>query len=132
MVCYLSTNECKGSGKIFSLYLRLHQGTYNYTIVTFPTFMRRAMPKIYEKGFSLYFSVSLWWDFRWGALWTKGYPIKYPLPCFFRQNHLMGVLDNFFHTGTYTGIGTSVSSQKHVMKSTTKSYISHVQPVQVA
>ena len=32
----------------------------------------------------------------------------------------MGVLDNFFATGTYTGISTSVSSLKHVLKSTTK------------
>ena len=32
----------------------------------------------------------------------------------------MGVLDNFFPTGTYTGIGTSVWSLKHVMKSTMK------------
>ena len=32
----------------------------------------------------------------------------------------MGVLDNFFPTGNYTGIGTSVSSLKHVMKGTTK------------
>ena len=36
------------------------------------------------------------------------------------QNPLMGVLDKFFPTGTYTGIGTSVLSLKHVMKSTTK------------
>ena len=36
------------------------------------------------------------------------------------QNPLMGVWDNFFPTGTYTGIGTSVMSLKHVMKSTTK------------
>ena len=56
----------------------------------------------------------------WGALWSKGYPIEYPLQWFFCQNPLMGVLDNFFPTGTYTGIGTSVSSLKHVMKSTTK------------
>ena len=39
------------------------------------------------------------------------------------QNPLMGVLDNFFPTGTYTGIVTSVSSLKHVMKSTTKKKI---------
>ena len=32
----------------------------------------------------------------------------------------MGVLDNFFPTGTYTGIGTSVLSLKNVLKSTTK------------
>ena len=32
----------------------------------------------------------------------------------------IGVLDNFFPTGTYTGIGKSVSSLKHVMKSTKK------------
>ena len=32
----------------------------------------------------------------------------------------MGVLDNFFAHWYYTGIGTSVSSLKHVMKSTTK------------
>ena len=45
---------------------------------------------------------------------------KYPLQCFFCQNPFLGVLDNFFPTGTYTGIGTSASSLKHVMKSTTK------------
>ena len=32
----------------------------------------------------------------------------------------MGVMDNFFPTGTYTGEGTSVSSLKHVMKRTTE------------
>ena len=32
----------------------------------------------------------------------------------------MGVLVNFFPTGTYTRIGTSESSLKHVMESTTK------------
>ena len=31
-----------------------------------------------------------------------------------------GVLDNFFPTGTYTGLSTSVSSLKHVKKSTMK------------
>ena len=36
------------------------------------------------------------------------------------QNPLMGVLDNYFPTGTFTGIGTSVSSLKHAIKSTTK------------
>ena len=36
------------------------------------------------------------------------------------QNPLMGVLDNFFPTGTITGIGTSVSSLKHVIKIITK------------
>ena len=45
-----------------------------------------------------------------------------PLQCFFCQNPLMGVLDNFFSTGTYTGI-CSVSSLKHVMKSTTKKWL---------
>ena len=47
-------------------------------------------------------------------------PNQIPSAMVFCQNPLMGVLDNFFPTGTYTGIGTSVSSLKHVMKSTTK------------
>ena len=28
---------------------------------------------------------SLWWDYRWGSLLTKGYPIKYPLQWFFTK-----------------------------------------------
>ena len=37
-----------------------------------------------------------------------------------RQNPLMGVFGQFFPTGTYTGIGTSVLSLKHVMIRTRK------------
>ena len=47
-------------------------------------------------------------------------PNQIPSAVVFCQNPLMGVLDNFFPTGTYTGIGTSVSSLKIVMKRTTK------------
>ena len=43
---------------------------------------------------------------------------EYELP-----NPLMGVLDNYFPTGTFTGIGTSVLSLKHAIKSTTKKKI---------
>ena len=49
-----------------------------------------------------------------------GYPIKYPQKCFFLPKPSHGGFGQFFPTGTYTGIGTSVSSLKHVMKSTTK------------
>ena len=73
--------------------------------------------------FNLYFSVSLWWDYRWGALCTKGYPIKYPLQWFFYQNPLMGVLDNFFPLIPIQVQVQHVSSLKHVKKSTTKKKI---------
>ena len=45
---------------------------------------------------------------------------KYPLQCFFAKILSWGFLDNFLPTGTYTRIGTSVLSLKHVIKSTTK------------
>ena len=67
--------------------------------------------------------------FYWELLLKKGkkyevannirenlYSVFLPKPSF-------GVLDNFFPTGTFTGIGTSVSSLKHVMKRTTKKKI---------
>ena len=46
--------------------------------------------------------------------------LRYPLQCFFAKTLSWGFWTIFFPTGTYTGIGTSVSSLKHVMKSNMK------------
>ena len=53
-------------------------------------------------------------------------PIKYPLQWFFAKTLSWG-FGQFFPTGTYTGIGTSVLSLKHVMKSTTKKPSSNIE-----
>ena len=53
-------------------------------------------------------------------VWNEGLSFLFTLCSGFLPKPSHGDFGQFFPTGTYTGIGTSVLSLKHVMKSTTK------------